>query len=115
VSTPLLKKLIKEFDAKILSPTSIKRWTMLSGHDTNVAPTLWFLNLTTAQCIEDKFRNSTKKYLNCEDGPDFASSITFELWNTTKPVVKIQYNGKYMKLCERDSTECDYTEWKARI
>jgi lysosomal acid phosphatase len=88
---------------------------MFSGHDTNVAPTLWFLNLTTAECLEDKFRNSTKKYLNCEDGPDFAASITFELWNSASPIVKIQYNGKYVNLCERNSTECSYSEWKSRI
>lgn len=115
LSTPFFTKLIKEFDAKIASPNSVKKWSMFSGHDTNVAPTLWFLNLTTAQCIEDKYHNSTRKYLNCEDGPDFAASITFELWGGSKPTIKIQYNGKYVNLCERNSTVCDYSEWKSRI
>lgn len=116
LSTPLFTKIIAEFDAKLQNLTSIKKWSMFSGHDTNVAPTLWFLNLTTAECIEDKFRNSSKKYLNCEDGPDFAASLTFELWNVgARPTAKIQYNGKYVNLCERNSTECDYSEWKARV
>ncbi len=64
LSTPFFQKLIKEFDAKI-NGTNTKKWSMFSGHDTNVAPTLTFLNLTTGRCIEDKWTNSSKTYLNC--------------------------------------------------
>jgi len=36
-----------------------KKMTLLSGHDTNVAPLLTFLNLTTYGCIRKKFNNVT--------------------------------------------------------
>lgn len=25
------------------------------------------------------------------------------------------YNGKYVNMCDRKSTECDYSEWKSRV
>lgn len=72
---------------------------MFSGHDTNVAPTLAFLNISSADCIEDKWQNSTKKYLNCEPGPDFAANIVLEFYTGSETTVKIAYNGKYVNLC----------------
>lgn len=85
---------------------------MLSGHDTNVAPTLTFLNITNFECIEDKYqKKDMSKYLNCEDGPDFASSILIELHRDIAPFdhfVKVRYNGKYVNLCERQQTTCPY-------
>lgn len=100
LSTPLFMKIFQDFDYKLSHPNSTKKWTMLSGHDTNVAPTLTFLNLTNFQCIEDKYeKKDLSKYLNCEDGPDFASNILVELYSATQPYVKVKYNGKYMNLC----------------
>lgn len=55
------------------------------------------------------------KYLNCEDGPDFAANLLIELHNDPEPYVKIKYNGNYAKLCEKDKVTCAYSEWKQRI
>lgn len=66
LSTPLFEKIISDFDYKLSHPNSHKKWTMFSGHDTNVAPTTTFLNITNATCIEDKWeKKDVKKYLNC--------------------------------------------------
>lgn len=51
LSTPLMQKIIADFDYKLAHPKSQKKWTMFSGHDTNVAPTITFLNLSSASCI----------------------------------------------------------------
>lgn len=53
-----------------------KKLTIYSGHDTNVAPMLTFLNLTTADCVMKKFRNQTVVG-NCAEPVPFASNIQF--------------------------------------
>ena len=117
LSTPLFMKIISDFDHKLANTSSVKKWTMLSGHDTNVAPTLTFLNLTNYNCIEDKYeKKDLGKYLNCEDGPDFASNVLIELHKEgSDSYVKVRYNGKYMNLCEKKDTKCEYAEFKRRI
>ena len=36
-----------------------KKLTVYSAHDSNVAPMLTFLNMTTADCVQKKYRNQT--------------------------------------------------------
>ena len=117
LSTPLFQKVIADFDYKLAHANSTKKWIMLSGEDTNVVPTLTFLNLTSAPCIEDKWQGqSLDKYLNCEDGPDFAANLLIELHsNSSQPYVKIKYNGKYANLCLKKESMCAYSEWKKRV
>lgn len=63
--------------------------------------------------------NSTGTHLNCVHRPAFASSVIIELHqddnNIKNHFVKARYNGEYMKLCEKNSTVCDYVEFKERI
>ncbi len=97
-----------------------KKLTVYSGHDTNVAPMLSFLNLSNADCVQKKYRNQTVTG-NCADPVPFASSIQWELHlrDSTNGVeldprqagnyyVRVKYNGEYYKLCETYFTECDY-------
>lgn len=35
----------------------VKRFSVFSGHDTNVVPLLTFFNLTTPECISKKWKN----------------------------------------------------------
>jgi hypothetical protein len=106
---------------KVIEGTYSKKLTVLSAHDTNVAPTLAFLNLSSADCVQRKYRNETVS--NCGEPVPFASSIQFELVlkaevETPKPsdyVVKIKYNGDYYKLCGSNSIECEFTAFEARV
>lgn len=107
------EKLFTDTEAALVKNQTRRKWTMLSGHDTNVAPLLSFLNISSADCIEDKWQNSTKQYLNCEPGPDFAANLVFEIY--TDMTVKVAYNGKYVNLCGRNATTCAYAELKDRV
>jgi hypothetical protein len=77
-STLLFQKILGDFDAKLLDSSSDRKLTILSGHDTNIVPVLVYLNISSSSCIEDKWRNyNLSGYVNCEDGPDYASSLIF--------------------------------------
>ena len=117
VCTPLFQKMIANFDRKLKHPNDTVKWSMFSAHDSNVGPALTFLNFSTAICIEDKWKNrDLSKYLNCEDGPDFAASLLVELHQDgEQPFVMVKSNGRYMNLCGRRETKCQYKEWKDRV
>jgi hypothetical protein len=99
-----------------------KKLAVYSGHDTNVAPMLTFLNLTTAECVRRKYRNETVSG-NCAEPVPFASSIQFELHHrdssegelASNHFVKVRYNGDYYRLCESNAFECDFQEFSARV
>jgi len=90
--------------------------TIYSGHDTNVAPMLTFLNLTSHECVRKKYKNQTFTG-NCAEPVPFASSILFELHrnDTGNEYVKIKYNGDYYQLCEKQQYECDFDEFSKRV
>ena len=78
-----------------------KKLTVFSGHDDNVAPILTFLNLTSANCIQRKFKNQTLEG-NCAEPVPFASSLQIELHVKDTEngqnvadgyYVKVKYNG----------------------
>ena len=83
------------------------------------------LNFTDYQCVIDRYFYSNTTALNCAvAGPAFASSIIFELYEDDSEegeegemlnYVRIRYNGEYMRLCEKDSTTCEYSEFRNRI
>lgn len=50
-SSLLFTKIISDFDNKLSHPSHLQKWTLLSGHDTNVLPTLIFLNITGSSCL----------------------------------------------------------------
>ncbi len=55
--------------------------------------------------------------MNCQLDVGFASSIIFELHsdNDKDFYVMIRSQGKYMNLCEKQSTKCAYNEFKNRM
>ena len=73
-STPIAKSIIDKMDMVIAGNYRDKKLTVYSGHDTNLAPMLSVLNLTTADCVQKRYRNQTVTG-NCGDPVPFASSI----------------------------------------
>jgi hypothetical protein len=74
------------------------------------------LNLSSSKCIEELYRKGQTSALNCEQFPQFASSLIFELYTDgLNHTVKIRSNGKYMNLCNQKSTECRYEDWKKAV
>lgn len=91
---------------------------MLSAHDTNIIVHSPIFNLTSADCIADLFFNGSTSALNCFGYPQFAANLLIELYkNDTSNdyYVQLRYNGKYMYLCERQSTTCAYSEFRQRL
>ena len=95
-----------------------KKITVFSGHDSDVVPILTFFNLTTADCVQRRFRNESITG-NCADPVPFASSIQFELHQQDSTLglkdssssasgyyVKIKYNGDYYQVCGTTSFQC---------
>lgn len=56
-STPLAAAIIDKMEKVIAGKYDAKKLTVYSGHDTNVAPMMTFLNLTSADCVRRKYRN----------------------------------------------------------
>ena len=113
IGTPLFTKILADLDSKVANVTSPKKMTVFLGHDTNISPVLSYLNFSSFLCIEDAWQKKPLDgYLNCEDGPGFASNVLFELRtdnSTAEPYVKVLYNGKEMNLCGRKQTNCPYS------
>lgn len=76
VSTPIAASIIDKMERVIAGKYDNKKLTVYSGHDTNVAPLLTFMNLTTADCVRRKYRNETV-IGNCAEPVPFASSMQF--------------------------------------
>ena len=54
----------------------VKKYSIFSTHSSNITPLLLFFNLTSADCLEKKWKNQTVQG-NCADIPDFSSSLIF--------------------------------------
>lgn len=52
ITTPKFQKLISTFDSKIANGSTLLRWVFLSGHDTEIYPSLNVLNISSSSCIE---------------------------------------------------------------
>lgn len=94
----------------------VMKYSVYSGHDTNVMPILTTLNLTTPGCLSKAFRNETVD--NCAHPPPFAASLVFELHEDDEHegqyFVKVRYNGIYYKICG-GLQQCPYEEFASRI
>lgn len=93
------------------------KWSFLSAHDTDILPAQTALNFSSFSCIEDLYRKGKTDALNCQTDVGFASSIIFELHSDDDKnfYVMIRNQGKYMNLCEKQSTKCSYPEFKNRL
>ena len=77
-STPIVKPILENMESIINGNFGQKKLTVISGHDSNVAPVLTFMNLTSSECIKKKWNNQTITE-NCAEPVPFASSLQFEL------------------------------------
>lgn len=72
-----LEKILSMFDGRIKSSSQSIKWTFLSGHDLEIVPMFTDLNLSSSQCVEELYRNGETSALNCEQYPQFATSLIF--------------------------------------
>jgi hypothetical protein len=56
-ATPILEAMLDKMKRVVQGQYENKKITVFSGHDDNVAPILTFLNLTSAKCVQRKYRN----------------------------------------------------------
>ena len=98
------------------------KYIMLSAHDSTLSPFMAALNLTSWQCVYQRFKNaSLDAFDNCVQGhPLFASQIIIELHSKEKKGekqfhVKLLYNGEKMNLCQKKSHKCEWKEFDARL
>lgn len=116
VNRDRLVKILSVFDGRIKNEGQALKWTFLSGHDLDMVPIYNDLNLSSSSCIEELYRKGKTSALNCEQFPQFAASLIFELYvEGNNHFVKIRSNGKYMNLCGVASQECKYEDWKKRV
>ena len=58
-ATPIVKPVLENMEKVIQGKNGNIKLTAVSGHDANLAPVLTFLNLTSAECVQKKFKNHT--------------------------------------------------------
>lgn len=111
-----LKKIFSVFDTRTRVPDTYPlKWTFISGHDVDVLALHLAMNLSSFTCIEELYRKGQTSALNCEQGGNyFATNLIFELHSDDNIAfyVKVRSNGKYVKLCGKDSESCDYYRFK---
>jgi hypothetical protein len=89
------------------------KWVLYSAHDINLDYILPALNFTSLTCLTEIYEKGSTDALNCVGLPPFAANLIVELHDAD--TIKIKYEGVYMNLCERKSTECSYNEWRSRV
>ena len=95
-STPIVSGILNNMKNRVKKgDQQVMKYSIYSGHDTNVMPILNFFNLTSTECLTKKWKNETVTG-NCALPPPFAANLIFELHedeDTNKYTVKIRYNG----------------------
>lgn len=116
VNTPKFRRIFSTFDKAVSKTNGLFKMSIFSCHDTDLIPLQAQLNISSFDCIEEKWRYNATNELNCEPGPEFASSIIMELHrNGSAHNVMIKNDGRYVNLCGRKDTSCPYVEFKARV
>ena len=113
-STFTLNQVIANFDAKIKTPGSVRKWTTISTFEGDLVSVKNNLNISNAACIEEQFRKGSSSALNCEGSSPFASSIIFELHSDdgSNFYARVRNNGRYVNLCEKKETTCEWNTFK---
>lgn len=124
VSTPFFEEIVNTFDDRLeadkKNSTSFK-WKMFSAHDTTVGMISTGLNITSYECIDKLLAKKSSgidvlKDDECFLYPEYASNIIIELHDESgNNVVKVRYNGKYVKICGKEERSCPYEEFKQRL
>lgn len=122
MGTPLFKEIKKYLIEKIDNPKLELKYVLFSGHYLTLTPIMAGLNITSWECLIDKFNGISNSKLNCEEGyPIYASQILIELHsilnedNNKEYFVKVIYNGKEMNLCEQNKKECEFSDLMNRL
>ncbi|KAL4428941.1 hypothetical protein ABPG74_011137 [Tetrahymena malaccensis] len=133
LNTPFLNQLLAYLNPVVQGKNKNGlKWVMFSAHDTNVHLISAALNFTSIDCLlnqrfPDQFKPTTP-YYNCEQYPHFTASLLFELHqanqtftengvqvNDQQFYLKIRRDGKFMNLCETNSTVCTIEEFSKRV
>ena len=110
--------ILNDFGGRIKNPSKMEhKWRMLSAHDGDMSPLLLRLNISSARCVEEKYRRGYTDALNCEPSTEYVSSLIFELHSDEegRHQVKIRHNGRYVYLCERREVSCPWEKFEERI
>lgn len=90
--------------------------TFISCHSSNLWPILTLFNLTSTECLTQKWNGDPVTAINCVTPPYYAANFIVELHEDNGIVsVMIRYNGKYAYLCENRQTKCEYDAFINRI
>lgn len=75
------------------------------------------LNLTSSECLSQRWKNQTVTAINCMEPPTFSSNLLMEMHedDSFQHQVRIKYNGQYVGLCGRADTKCEYRNFWGRI
>lgn len=76
--TPTLKMLRQKLDSAA-KKTSNNKLTSITCHSSNTWPLLTQLNLTSTECITQKYKGDPVTALNCAITPPYSFSLLFEL------------------------------------
>ena len=65
ITTPKFQHVLSVFDSRIANSSALLRWSFMSGHDTEIYPSLNLLNISSSSCIEELYRYNKTNALNC--------------------------------------------------
>ena len=124
-TTTMAGSVVSIFDKKIAgykeNNTDGLRFYGLSGHETNIIPFLLGYNLTSVDCMLDKFMNPAPGNQTCHKSPGFAADLIWELSikdgakNPKDFFVKMMYNGVAYPACAKTfngTSYCTYQNFK---
>lgn len=77
LSTPSFRMLRFKFEA--VWNQSKRKLSFLFGHNTNILPWLTLMNLTSVNCLTEKWKGEPVSSLNCVSPPAFAANLIAEL------------------------------------
>lgn len=80
------------------------------GHESNLIPLMTSLNLTSSDCLNQRWKNQTITSLNCMQAPKFGANLIFELTedDSFNHFISIKYNGEYAYICDSKNIKCRY-------
>ena len=108
-STNLLHDISSKFN-NFMSSDKAATPTFISyvGHYSTLAAVLTIFNITTQDCLKTVFLGDQSVNRTCY-GPNFASSIRFELYmqtNASDSYLKMYYDDNQINLCANNTTPC---------
>jgi hypothetical protein len=74
LSTPMLSFIIQRFN-QVQQRQTEKKFSLFSCHAENIIELQAIMNLTSLQCVTDKWNNKTVTALNCMNTPEFAANL----------------------------------------